>query len=212
MIMLYKPKKAGLARCAIRPADQLQSAAELLGHTLVFGSELSYELQVTGDNPPHLFHQVGQRNSQTFVLLQGMLIAERWLIEFLLGPSLEKGQKRQTDICVDCFVHDWRFPKSGVANELAERRQRINRLVLHPTWELVDNSPRNWTLNRIGRCIEGVEMFAERIEQASVAEVLNRHVRSAKMALKSGRSDGLRWLALVPHVVPVQSSPGPTAM
>ncbi len=160
---------------------------------LVFGSELSFELQ-DAKNPQNPFHSQDFANKQSFALLQSMLIAERWLTEFLLGPSKSKVRKK-TDICVDCFRYDWRFPEGSLAEELAERRDRIHKLALHPTWELVDLGARTWTLNRIRRCAEGLEIFAAQIKMAhpAVAEEFTLHTKFARVALLNGRSDGSRW-------------------
>src|SRR5215469_5198636 len=98
--MGYKPKRLGLGQCSPHNSKDLSSAAELIGGVLVLGCELSLELKKPGDNPTHPFHANNQSSSTAkYQLLQGMLVAERWLIEFLLGPS---SRKTADDICVDC--------------------------------------------------------------------------------------------------------------
>jgi hypothetical protein len=142
---------------------------------------------------------------QAFVLLQGMLVAERWLIEFLTGPDApvdpqtQKRRKRDDDICVDCFVHDWRFPAGQLANELVARRGPIDKLAAHPTWAQVTASPRQWTLTRVARCADGLAIFADAVrpERPTVAAILEKRIDVARQSLQAGRGDGLRWFDLV---------------
>lgn len=201
----YKPSQSGLAPCK-RDVIDLKSAADALGKTLVMGMELSFELQAIAQNPKHPFHANAEEMPlQTLVLLQGMLIAERWLIEFLLGPSLRGDKKRATDICVDCFNHDWRFPKGPVADELVARLSPINKLVLHPTWNLVNAAPRKWTLNRIARCIEGLDIFADGLQEKrpEVAKIFKSHVRAAHSVISPGPlSDRFCWFHPGTRMVP----------
>jgi hypothetical protein len=184
--MHYVPMKHGLTKCRQRNVSDLSSAAELLGGVLVLGCRLCIELKKPGDNPTHPFH-VNNESSSTakYQRLQGMIVAERWLIEFLLGPS---GKKRPDDVCVDCFHYNWRFPVGDIANELCNRKRTINKLVLHPTWTFVKTEPRHWTLTRIERCIEGLNTFADGIakELPDVTKVLKEHVGTASTILGLG--------------------------
>lgn len=187
----YKPKQSKGATCAPRDVAHLELAADALGKTLVMGSELSFELQALAQNPTHPFHADGEAwVRQAFLLLQGMLIGERWLIEFLLGPTTKKD-----DICVDCFKPGWRFPEGPIADELKARLTPINKLVLHPTWNLLTANPRKWTLNRIASCVKGLDFFADELQNTlpGVAKILKSHVHTARSVLSVGRSDGFRW-------------------
>jgi len=201
----YTPRPLGEKRCPSRQSSELVQAAKALGHTLVFGTEISYELQSLAKNPMHPYHATAQPESQQlFILLQAMLISERWLIEFLLGPPKSK---RPDDICVDCFQHDWRFPQGPMADQLKRRAERANKLVMHPTWQLIDFSPRAWTLDRVETCIDALDTFRAGVEasQPAVAAVLREHVAAGKHASLNGRSDGLHWLTLVePSVSGIQ--------
>lgn len=148
----------------------------------------------------HPFHAAAHPESkQLFIHLQAMLVAERWLIEFLLGPPLVK---RSTDICVDCFQYDWRFPLGKLGDELFVRRDQINKLVMHPTWQLIDFSPRAWTLNRIDTCADALEMFAKGVGAMlpDVSKVLSQYVAVARAAALHGRPDGSMWLRLAPSL------------
>ena len=183
MPRVYKPPPEGLASCISRDPQELEEAAALLGGTLVLGCELSFELRSLEVNPMHparATDDAGMR--QAFVLLQGMLVAERWIIEFLTGPPV---RKRDNDICVDCFVHDWRFPAGELANALVNRLSPINKLAAHPTWEHVIASPRQWTLTRVGNCVDGLSIFAEgvRTPLPTVATLLDEHIDVARQAL-----------------------------
>jgi hypothetical protein len=182
--MDYEPRTLGSKKCLSRNSQELSLAADLIGSALVFGCQSSFELNKPGDNPTHPFH-VNSKSlwSVKYQMLQGMLIAERWLIEFLLGPPKNK---RADDICVDCFSHNWRFPKGDTANELFQRQRTINKLVLHPTWTFVQAEPRHWTLTRIERCIQGLNTFADGIakEWPDATNVLKKHVDSAAMILQ----------------------------
>lgn len=204
----YKPRPLGLDPCPARSLPELQEAAALLGDTSVLGCELSFELQSLAVNPTHPSRAKGEAwMRQAFVLLQGMLVAERWLIEFLTGPALasaepnaEKRRKRDpSDICVDCFVHDWRFPAGPLANELVGRLGPINKLAAHPTWAQVTASPRQWTLTRVANCADGLAIFTDAVrpEHPTIAAVLEERIDVARRSLQTGRSDGRRWFDLV---------------
>jgi hypothetical protein len=196
----YTPKPAGLKPCAPRQSSELLKAANALGQTLVFGTEISFELHTLAKNPMHPFHASAHAESkQLFIHLQAMLVAERWLIEFLLGPP---HPKRSSDICVDCFQHDWRFPAGKISDELFVRRDRINKLVMHPTWQLIDFSPRAWTLNRVETCMDALEVFANGVMASlpAVTKVLNQYIAVAKTASSHGRPDGSMWLNLAPSL------------
>lgn len=182
--MDYKPKKLGLGKCLSRNSEELSLAADLIGRALVLGCEISFDLKKPGDNPTHPFHANNQSSSiAKYQMLQGMLVAERWLIEFLLGPP---SNKHPDDICVDCFYYNWRFPTGAMANELCRRQKTINKLVLHPTWTFAKAEPRHWTLTRIERCIDGLNIFADGIakEWPDVTDVLKKHVLSAATILR----------------------------
>jgi hypothetical protein len=204
----YKPRPVGLDPCPPRSPSELQAAAALLGDTAVLGCELSFELQSLAVNPMHPSQASEEAwMRQAFVLLQGMLVAERWLIEFLTGPAApvdphtQKRRKRDSDICVDCFVHDWRFPAGQLADELVERLRPINTLAAHPTWAQVTASPRQWTLSRVKSCVNGLATFASAVrpELPTVAAALDNRIDVARRSLQSGRGDGLRWFDLVAH-------------
>src|SRR5207248_1098441 len=117
-------------------------------------------------------------------------------IEFLIGPTSSvdphtgKRRKRPDDICVDCFLHDWRFPAGPLANKLVARLGPINKLALHPTWALVTASPRQWTLTRVEACVDGLAIFAHDLapERPTVATVLEKRIDLARQALHTGRS------------------------
>ena len=205
MPRLYKPKPLGLDSCRARSLPELQEAAALLADTAVHGCELSFELQSLAVNPTHPSRTKGEAwMRHAFVLLQGMLVAERWLIEFLTGPATfidhqtQKRSKRASDICVDCFMHDWRFPGGQLANELVDRLRPINTLAAHPTWEQVTASPRRWTLTRVASCVDGLVIFTEavRTTQPTVAAMLDNRIDFARQSLQNGRSDGRRWFDL----------------
>jgi hypothetical protein len=186
--------------------SDLGAAAALLGETAVLGSELSFELRSLTVNPTHPSRSDGEAwTRQAFVLLQGMLVAERWLIEFLTGPAAPmdpntgKRRKRDSDICVDCFLHDWRFPEGELADALVARLGPINSLAAHPTLAQVTARPRQWTLTRIENCVEGLQMFAEAIadHQPDAGSILRERTSAARTSLISGRGDGIRWFDLV---------------
>lgn len=203
----YKPRPLGMDPCPARSLPELQGGAALLGDTAVHGCELSFELQSLAVNPTHPSRGTGEAwTRQAFVLLQGMLVAERWLIEFLTGPvtyvdqQTQKRRKRDSDICVDCFVHDWRFPANRLANELVERLGPINTLAAHPTWAQVTASPRQWTLTRVARCVDGLAIFVEAVRPnlPTIAATLEQRIDIARQSLQTGRSDGVRWFDVVP--------------
>ncbi len=192
--------------CPARRLPELQEAIALLGDTAVHGCELSFELQSLTVNPMHPSRATGEEwMRQAFVLLQGMLVAERWLIEFLTGPAIyvdpqtQERRKRDSDICVDCFLPDWRFPAGRLANELVDRLRPINTLAAHPTWDQVNASPRQWTLTRVASCIDGLAIFADavRTNQPTIASMLGKRINVARQSLQNGRSDGRRWFDLV---------------
>jgi hypothetical protein len=172
--MPWKLPQQGLDPCPVRSPEELEAAAILLGDTCVLGCELSLELQLT---PSMEFAETWGRHGMP---LQSMLIAERWLIEFLTGPptyldkQTNKRRKREDDICVDCFVYDWRLPVGPLANELLARKEVINKLVTHPTWRLITEPPRQWKLTRVARCVEALDQFAHVLgpEHSAAAEGL----------------------------------------
>jgi len=207
----YKVRPLGLDPCPARSLLEFKAAAALLGDTAVHGCELSFELRSLGFNPPS--RATGEAwMRQAFVLLQGMLVAERWLIEFLTGPAApvdaqtQKRRKRDGDICVNCFVHDWRFPAGQLADELVGRLDPIHTLAAHPTWAQVTASPRQWTLTRVASCANGLAIFAHAVrpERPTVAAILDERIDVARQSLQTGRSDGLRWFDLV---APLMSAP-----
>lgn len=202
----YKPRQSDLGACPDRDLSQLESAAALLGETAVLGCELSFELQSLAVNPTHPSRDDGDAwMRRAFVLLQGMLVAERWLIEFLTGPAApidpntNQRRKRDTDICVDCFILNWRLPAGSLADELVNRLSPINELAAHPTWSQVIASPRQWTLTRVSRCVDGLTIFADALRDGlpTVATIIDRRTDEARHALEGGRSDGVRWFELV---------------
>jgi len=126
---------------------------------------------------------------QAFVLLQGMLVAERWLIEFLTGPSApvdpktQKRRKRDSDICVDCFVHDWRFPASQLAGRAGRPASSDKYAWRSPaTWARVTPSPLQWTLTGVARCVDGLLIFADAVrpERLTVAAILEERIDVAR--------------------------------
>lgn len=202
----YKKKPGDLEPCAPRGLADLERAATLLGDTAVLGCELSFELQSLALNPTHPSRAQGDTwTRNAFVLLQGMLVAERWLIEFLTGPATVPDQhtrerrKHKDDICVECFQHGWRFPEGALADSLVARLDPINKLAAHPTWGQVTTSPRQWTLNRIEQCVDGLKTFADamRPELPSVSAVLDERVSLGSESLRTGRKDGVRWFDTV---------------
>src|SRR6266536_5514459 len=84
----YKPRPSDLDHCPPRSLTELDEAAALLGNALVLACDLSSELKLLNVNPSLSSSASGQAR-QAFGLLQGMLVAERWLIEFLTGPTLQ---------------------------------------------------------------------------------------------------------------------------
>ncbi len=191
----YTPRDPDLDPCPVRSLSELEDAASVLGDTAVLGCELSFELQSLDVNPTHPSRAGGRGvgAAKAFVLLQGMLVAERWLIEFLTGPATfvdsqtQKRRKRDGDICVDCFVHDWRFPPGQLADELVARLGPINTLAVHPTWAQVTASPRQWTLNRVARCVDGLVIFADAVrrERPTGAAVLEERIAAARRSLRT---------------------------
>jgi hypothetical protein len=208
MPRVYRPRPLDLDPCPARTPSEFQAAAALLGDTAVHGCELSFELQIIGVNPTHPSRATREASiRQGFVLLQGMLVAERWLIEFLTGPTTyvdsktQKYDKRANDICVDCFIRGWRFPDGQLANELVDRLRPINTLAAHPTWEHVTASPRQWTLTRVANCVAGLAIFASSVRptQPYVAAILDERIDLARQSIQNGRRDGRRWFDLVGH-------------
>ena len=188
----YKPRPLGLEPCSPRSVSELERAAAVLGDTAILGCRLAAELQSRPGNTS-LPSDVNGEGWQTFVSLQGMLVAERWLIEFLTGPTLgptdpqtQEKRKRPGDICVDCFVHDWRLPAGPLADELVQRLGPINTLAAHPTWAHVSSAPRLWTLNRVERCVDGLAMLADAVAGLSptVAVAFEGRIDSARRSLK----------------------------
>jgi hypothetical protein len=199
MAFKYKPCPTGLTPCESRKPWQLAEAAALLGDTAVLGAELSFELRALAVNPKHPSKEGRSTVRQAFVLLQAMLVTERTLIEFLLGPALWPDQKsgekckRADDICVDCFAPDWRLPPGELADGLVARKYVINKLVAHATWGQVIGSPRQWTLTRIRSCVRGLTMFTMALtngERSSAAAILQDRIVAADAALEVGRKDG----------------------
>jgi hypothetical protein len=189
----YEPRPIGLDPCRVRSLSELEAGAALLGDAAVHGCELSFELRSLNMNPSFPSGSTGAaRMRQAFLLLQGMLVVERWLIEFLTGPQAsldprtKKWHKRGDDICVDCFVHDWRLPPGELADELVNRLLPINKLAAHPTWLQVTESPRQWTLTRVGSCVDGLAIFADavRSQRPTVTRILEQRIDGARGSLK----------------------------
>lgn len=179
--MPYKPAKHKTRPCALRSEADLLQAADALGRVLVVGCRTSRRLQQAARNPLHPLHVPQDHDSDQYRDLLMMMVSERWWLEFLLGPA-----DRADDVCVDCFVQDWRLPAGPLAEELSQRKRTINKLLLHPTWRLIDQSPREWTLTRVAACADGLEMFILALEPTlpSVAQRFRSYLVQARSALK----------------------------
>ncbi len=75
---------------------------------MVFACELSSILRREPEGCVHRFRARDDAKAQgRFATLTAMLVAERAVIKFLLGPSLLSDRKPKNGICVDCFRRSW---------------------------------------------------------------------------------------------------------
>jgi len=107
---------------------------------------------------------------ETWSLLHTMLVEERRLMEFLLGPRTDKtGLHRQPDdICVTCFSKSpegmWRLPQQH-QKIFRERMTRINKRLAHFAWVLTEDDPRTvvgtWQTGYLREVAEQLWSFRE---------------------------------------------------
>lgn len=189
--------------CVERSTQDLEKAADALGRSLVFGCTVAHHLRLLSVNPTAPIEWKDTTGGLPYMMLQSMIIAERWLQEFLLGPGTIR---MPDDICVECFKPGWRLAgetlevdprRKTLRAELEVRKKTLNKLVLHPTWRLVQEVPRAWTLTRIEKCADALEIFASEIggTRSTCATRLHQHIRAARHAFSNGDANLFRMVS-----------------
>jgi len=134
--------------CPPRTDNELIAAVHVLGASLLVAIKSAInieELKQAGIYP--VSPPVAGFHLHAWQILQTMLVEERRLIEFLVGPHTftDKGtgatKSNRDTICINCFgssITDTWWMNDDVRVRLRWRAQRTNKRVAHLDWLLID--------------------------------------------------------------------------
>lgn len=157
--------------CARREEADLVKAAEILAGSVAVAVDSALRLEAlraVGIEPvaPHM----PSFDRDAWSLLHTLLVEERRLMEFLIGPrtNVSGAHMQKDDICVTCFATSiddiWRLP-SHIEEAFRGRSTRINKRLAHFAWVLATDDPRTtagtWQTGYLRDVTQQLQSFCE---------------------------------------------------
>lgn len=187
------------------PPEILQQGIALVGLTLRRAVTWSARI-VVEHHGPKLLAPADELDEGTAQQVLALLVAERSLIEFCLGPAaIERAgvlKKRQAnDLCPACPSWHVSLLPTDLVARLRGRKQRIDRHVAHLTWTPAQLGHRRWTAAALLDVVTGIEHFQTSLAggHPSYASALGsalRAVESEIVILRSSAPVELQPLAV----------------
>jgi hypothetical protein len=122
---------------------------------------------------PKLLIPADKLDEGTAQQVLALLVAERSLIEFCLGPAARRRngawEKRQpNDLCSACFLPPWHVDRLPVelVRRLRDRKRRIDRHAAHLTWTPAQHGHRRWTAAALLDVVTAIERIEESLAEA----------------------------------------------
>lgn len=120
---------------------------------------------------PKLFTPADELDERTAQQVLALLVAERSLIEFCLGPAVNERTgvlRKPNDLCPACFFPSWDagLLATDLVTRLRSRKLRIDRHAAHLTWTPAEHGHRRWNAVALLDVVTAIEQFGAALDGA----------------------------------------------